>query len=393
MNRLIDFFNSLPSWAKGLAGFFAVFGTIAVYFVGSSLVDPNTEAAAYKFDNQIDQSILPSFDEKKKKPKPQKVLNFPKDDSFKPVKTVKKKKPAQKPKPKVKPKLAVQKFGPKPQPVVVRETIKPPFIITEDLRGQQVALFNQKSMGFSKVVNMTASSSGLKANLNTNKKWPVKTDENTYPTDLSRVVTKEKFISAILNNKIVSTLAGKVLLTIDHNIFGSHGNKILIPVGTKASGSYEPVEKIGIERLQITIERMVTPDGQLILFRKPAIMADPQGATGVMGDVDHKYLAKFGLPLAFSIANNSISLAFQKLIDSLSSKDDDSSLAQIFNEQWSKDQSQTNREIIAEIIKNNINIMPTITIPAGQKILLYLEHDIWFKQNKNGSIVAVNAQL
>ena len=393
MNRLVDFFNSLPSWAKGLLGGCLVFGTIAVYFVGSALVDPTREAASYKFDNKIDQSLLPSFSEENKKVEPQKVLTFGKPDSFKPKKPSKKKKVS---KPKPKPKPAIQKTQAKTpalKQVTFTQPAKPVITFQEDPRLQLIASFNQKSMGFSKVVNMTASSGGKPADQNISKKWPVKTDVNTYPTDLSRVVTKEKFISAVLNNKIVSTLAGKVLLTIDHNIFGSHGNKILIPVGTKASGSYAPVDKIGIERLSVTIERMVTPDGQLILFRKPAIMADPQGATGVMGDVDNKYLEKFGLPLAFSIANNSVSLAFQKLIDTLSSEDDESSLAQIFNEQWSKDQSQTNREIIAEIIKNNINIMPTITIPAGQKILLYLEHDIWFKQNKNGSIVAVNAQL
>ena len=256
-----------------------------------------------------------------------------------------------------------------------------------------VASFNRKSLGFSKVVNMASDGLGAdKKDLNTTLKWPVQTDENTYPTDLTRVVTKEKFISAILNNKIDSTLPGKVLLIIDHNIYGSKGNKILVPIGTKASGTYAPIEKIGIERLSILIERMVTPDGQLILFKKPATVADRQGATGVKGDVDHKYLQKFGLPLIFSVANNTSNLAFQKLIDTISS-DEESSLSKIFDEQWSKDQSQTNREIIAEILKNNINIMPTITIPAGQKILLYLEHDIWFKPNKNGVTEVVEASI
>lgn len=393
MNRLIDWFTGLSSNIKAILGVGLTVLLAGGYLVTSALVDPTREAASYKFDNKIDQSLLPSFAEENKKVEPQKVLTFPKPDSFKPKKPSKKKKVS---KPKEKPKPAIQKTQAKTptlKQVTFTQPAKPVTVFQEDPRLQLIASFNLKSMGFSKVVNMTASSGGPSTDQNISKKWPVKTDVNTYPTDLSRVVTKEKFISAVLNNKIVSTLAGKVLLTIDHNIFGSHGNKILIPVGTKASGSYAPVDKIGIERLSVTIERMVTPDGQLILFRKPAIMADRQGATGVMGDVDNKYLEKFGLPLAFSIANNSVSLAFQKLIDTLSSEDDESNLAQIFNEQWSKDQSQTNREIIAEIIKNNINIMPTITIPAGQKILLYLEHDIWFKKNKNGTIQAVKASL
>ncbi len=144
----------------------------------------------------------------------------------------------------------------------------------------------------------------------------------------------------------------------------------------------------------MSIERMVTPDGQLILFKNPATIADQQGATGVKGDIDNKYLKKFGLPLAFSVANNTTNLLFQKLVDTVSDPDDeDSPLGQVFDEQWSKDQSSTNREIISDIIKNNINIMPTISIEPGQKILLFLDHDIWFKPNKNGKTEVVNVEL
>lgn len=377
----------------------SVFCGLAGYVVISSIADPPTQSSVYTIENAIDQNLLPELDEDKKNEavkKPIKITEIPKKDTFKPKTT---RKPDPKPIPK--PKLPVKQKEPIRQ---VKKTIeiKPPApvaaAIIQKPVDSRIALrrqYNMKRRQFSKVSYTTGTPTALTPeNLNRQDQWPVKTDTNTYPTDLSRVVTKEKFISAILNNRIESTFGGNILLTIDHNVYGAHGNKILIPIGTKASGKYLPVEEIGVSRLSMTIERMVTPDGQLILFKNPAVVADKQGAAGVTGEVDNKYLQKFGLPLAFSVANNTTNLLFQRLIDSMSDPEDQqSSLSQVFNEQWSRDQSATNREIISDIIKNNIKIMPTISIEPGSKILLFLDHDIWFMANKNGHTEVVQANL
>jgi len=412
--RFLEIFSSLPPSIKGLIGVFGAFGMVAIYLVVSTLADTRTQARTYDIENHIDQSLLPQLEEPKKPESfaVQKIVELIPEDSFKPE-------PAPIPKTKAapRPKLTASVQKPKPSHIAVSRKIDSKPIVSMSINqasqqpvnsnlmqrsmrpvNQAVALrrqFNRKRNGFSKVVYTSGlSSSDSKKDLNKQDKWPVKNDVNTYPTDLTRIVTKEKFISAVLNNRIESTFAGKVLLTIDHNVYGSHGSKILIPIGTKASGSYQPVSEIGIERLSMSIERMVTPDGQLILFKNPAILADQQGATGVKGDIDNKYLQKFGLPLAFSVANNTTNLLFQKLLEAgTDAKNPESNLQQVFNEQWTKDQSQTNREIISDIIKNNINILPTISIEPGQKILLYLDHDIIFKPNKNGTTEVSKADI
>lgn len=404
--KLFYYISTLPSSVKGLLGLLAVFGTFAGYVVVSVIADPDQTTSEYSIENEIDNTLLPNLeDEVKSAEKPIKVVEIP--DSFiseskqpkkNPKKSVKQKsEKTKKPKTKVFKKKPIKDFKPKStKKTAFTDQLSnrvDPSVILANRRNQ----INVKSLAFSKVsyASLTESSNiDNSSDKNVQDKWSIDKDENTYPTDLSRVVTKEKFITAILNNRVDSTFAGKVLLTIDQNIYATQGNNILIPVGTKASGTYAPVEEIGIERLSMTIERMVTPDGQLILFKIPSTIADTQGATGLSGEVDNKYLQKFGLPLAFSVASNTTNLVFQRLADALSDsdgEDDNSSLSEIFDEQWSKDQSATNNDIISEIIENNINVMPTITIEPGQKMILYLEHDIWFKPNRNGVTEVVKA--
>jgi len=386
--KIFEIFNALSSPVKGLLGIAAIFSAFAGYVVISSVTDSPRKESVYKIENSIDQSLLPELEDEKPKEKliPKKVINIPNRDTFKPKVSQKKpvkKKPVKKKNARKKRKTHV--------PTPKRQVISKPTPI--DHRIALRRKFNMKRRSFSSVsYTFSTDTQSDMSDKNKQDDWPVDKDSNTYPTDLSRVVTKEKFISAILNNRIESTFAGKILLTIDHNVYGSHGNRILIPIGTKASGSYAPVEEIGVERLSMSIERMVTPDGQLILFKNPATIGDQQGAAGVKGDIDNKYLQKFGLPLAFSVANNATNILFQKLVEGATDPDDEeSALSQVFNEQWSKDQSTTNREIISDIIKSNINIMPTITIEPGQKLLLFLDHDIWFKPNKNGSSTTVES--
>ena len=67
----------------------------------------------------------------------------------------------------------------------------------------------------------------------------------SYPVDMSRVVTVDKYMPAILQNEINSELGGKVVAQVEENVFGGHGRNILIPAGGKAIGRYKPLTKVG----------------------------------------------------------------------------------------------------------------------------------------------------
>ena len=366
-------------------------------FLGWAYLDDEQVEKTFQFENTYSQEMLP--DEQvapKKKPVKTPVKK-------KVTKTQTKKKPVkQKPLPVPEEK---KEDMPKPSPEPVKEQVSTAPVIEEEpvlvkskqeLEAEAIAriLHDSQQKAFDQTVTLASMNKAEVPSMSPSDKnkaedWKVDKDENTYPFDLTRVITKEKFIPAITRNRIVSKLAGKVLLLITRNVYGSHGNLILIPAGSQASGYYKPLTKVGDDRLSLIIERVVKPNGDLIIFKKTSLGADASGATGVPGDVDNHYFEKFGIPLLFSTLNSASNAALRQLIANNTSE----AGSQVFDTQWQQQQRTTNTQIIQEIIKNNINIAPVITIEAGTSLLLFLQNDIFFKPNLNKTSEAQEVQL
>lgn len=427
--RVLEFFSNLPAALQVTGAVTGVLGggTGAIFL--NAVINPSDHKPEYQFENTVDKDIMPEGyieivnDDpyKQEAVKLVKELNKPKviegvkvamntpandpKDTFVPIE--KKKQPSlnikkaelnkkKETNPKTEP---VAKL----QPIVTQENYK--ITIHEegirDAEAEALRAFNARAFGFSeknpgriksgRKISALQSKQQSRGDQNKTKYWPGKKDSNTYPTDLSRVITKEKFIKAITINRIVSSLRGRVLLMVSENVYGAQGNLVLIPKGSRGSGFYNPVQKIGDERIDIYIERIVTEDGQLIVFRDPGIAGDQQGSAGVTGEIDHKYAKKFGLPLVFSFANNLANFGVMKALEAAEGTKNDEDAptiaSELFDNEWKKNQSATNQQIVSEIIKGNINITETITIPKATEITVYLNNDVWFRPNLNGRVI------
>ncbi|MCP3941454.1 MAG: TrbI/VirB10 family protein, partial [Desulfobacteraceae bacterium] len=130
-------------------------------------------------------------------------------------------------------------------------------------------------------------------------KWNEPKTQASLPIDMSRVLTMDRFISAILVPEIDSELSGKVTAQVEQNVYGAHGRKILVPAGTRAIGRYESLKKVGEERLSIRWMRLITPDG-INIHCGDAEMVDSMGRVGITGDVDRKYFERYGMSLLVS---------------------------------------------------------------------------------------------
>ncbi len=367
-------------------------------FLGWVYLDEEQTERSFQFESSYSEEMLPdevvvqNSPKKKEKKRPVSAKPQKKKKQITPKKKVIPKKPAKpvakKPEPEPQPAQIPEKPVQQPEtPIIEEEEV---FVKSkEELEAEAIAkvLKSSQKQAFDETVVLTSLSASSESSQSATKEtdknkaedWNVDKDENTYPFDLTRVITKEKFIPAITRNRIVSKLAGKALLLITRNVYGSHGNLVLIPAGSQASGYYKPLAKVGDDRLSLVIERVVKPNGDLILFRKTSLGADASGATGVPGDVDNHYFEKFGIPLMFSTLNSASNAALRQFIANNSSQ----AGREIFDGQWQQEQRQTNSQVIQEIIRNNINIAPVITIEAGTSLLLFLQNDIFFKPNLN----------
>lgn len=196
------------------------------------------------------------------------------------------------------------------------------------------------------------------------ERWNEPQDNASFPIPMDRVITVDRYIPAILINAIDSELGGKVVAQVEDNVFGAEGRKILIPAGSKAIGRYKPLKKVGEERLQISWVRIITPDG-INIHTADAEMTDQMGRSGITGDVDRRYLERYGMSLLVSIITSAA--AYSVPVDNAAQA--------IVIEKFGNEQAALSRAILDE----QIDIKPKVSVPAGSRILISPSRDVWFK--------------
>lgn len=206
----------------------------------------------------------------------------------------------------------------------------------------------------------------------------VASTESSLPVDMTRVITEDRFISAILVNEINSTLEGDIVAQIEENIYGGHGRRVLIPKGSRAIGRYSGLERLGQERIHAMWDRIITPDG--ININLQAETVDAMGRAGVTGDIDRRFLEKYGLPLMMSVFQGYV-------MYEAAGASDGQQQQQVMIDNFGRDSSN----IAQAILEETIDIRPVVTIPAGSRIQLSPTQDIWFPEPEAESDNGVSA--
>jgi len=346
--------DSIPYWAKWVIGGTSILGlTMGGIYLASS--DDDSDERRVKIESTGVPADFLMMEEPKKEP----------DDIPEPLKEVK-----------------------KPKPVIVykerhrkRLSAKDAFISKKVNKQSEQdrlrAAINAKRRGSSitRVASVDSSYKNAK-NLNIDKNWRrygIEEDTASYPVKLDRTITVDRMIPALLINEIISDIGGKVTAQIEENIYGAHGRKVLIPAGSKAIGRYQPLKKVGDERLRLLWERIITPNGINILTNN-AELADGMGRSGGTGDVDRRYTERYGMAFLFSTITSAA--AYQIPTDNTNQ--------QLIISNYTKDLGNATNQILEE----HINIKPRMTIPAGSRIFINPVRDIWFPKSRNKVIQA-----
>jgi len=270
----------------------------------------------------------------------------------------------------VKRKKAAAKKKPKPK-LVVKHRHEPTH--EELVAARQQALidaFNAKRRGAAQIRVSQADDSGQGVEwINSTAKWEKeKRDEASYPMrDRDRIITEAVLIPAILREEINSELGGKVVAQVEQNVYGESGRKILIPAGSKAIGRYLPLKKAGDTRINIIWHRIITPEG-INIHTADAEMADAMGRAGVTGQVDNHYFERFGIALLVSTLT---------AVTTYNVPVDNQGQAVVI-----QSYGQGATSLAQSILNDHINIKPTVTIPAGSRIMISPQRDIWFPKPK-----------
>jgi type IV secretory pathway VirB10-like protein len=187
-------------------------------------------------------------------------------------------------------------------------------------------------------------------------------------------------ISATLISGVNTSVAGTVVAQSRFDVYDTVSGKfLLVPKGSKIIGEYDTKISYGQRRVLIAFNRIIRPDGTSILLGKPTA-ADLQGQAGMEGEVNNHW----GRVLGAATLSTILSVGAGVASDNVGNNTYYPSAAQNAILGVSNSASQVGQNVI----NRELNVQPTITIPAGFQFNIIVRRDMvlmpYQPQSNNG---------
>jgi type IV secretion system protein TrbI len=173
--------------------------------------------------------------------------------------------------------------------------------------------------------------------------------------------------------RINGAFAGNINCLVSIPIYSTSGSHLLMPQGTIALGRVVSVHGQGQQRLYVSFDSFIMPDGFTVTI-KDAAGLDQIGQTGLRDKVNHHYGQMFGVSIALAAV---------------------SSLAQIGNygnasitpaSQYRAGMTQGMSESAMRILDRFTNILPTFVIREGARNNIHLPMSLYLPDYSNHAL-------
>ena len=172
-------------------------------------------------------------------------------------------------------------------------------------------------------------------------------------------------ITCIMDTMVITGASGEAPFEchLEHDVL-SPTNVVLMEAGTQVLGYYKSIVGQGQNRIVAITAHARTPNGVVVPLGGP--VADELGAAGVEGSVDNHWGARLGGALLLALIDNGVSLGQSAL-----SKEGSTSINLNSGGGGVGSLSQ-------QLLSQTINIPPTITVPQGTRVQLWVTKFIDF---------------
>lgn len=195
---------------------------------------------------------------------------------------------------------------------------------------------------------------------------------STRQAPLSRYEIKAGWeIPAVLEQSLNSDLPGDLKALVTSNVYDTaSGLYLVIPQGSRLIGKYDSRIAYGQDGVEVVWSRIVYPDASSVDL-DGMVGLDSHGNAGLRDKVDRHYPRLVG----FSVLTSLFTAAFE-----ISQRTSQSALTypsptQTAGTAVGQELSQTG----AQITRKNLNVQPTIKVPAGYKFTVRVNRDIVFE--------------
>jgi type IV secretory pathway VirB10-like protein len=218
---------------------------------------------------------------------------------------------------------------------------------------------------------------------------------SSMPQDMTRVVTMDRIITAVLVRPFDSRETQQVVAQVDRNVYGAMGRTILIPRGSTVIGTMSgAADRVGVVWTQI-----IRPDGARFVFKGAG--GDAMGQAGVPGSINNRYFQRIGAAFLGTVLK--VGTAKLTKAQQTAGNGDNNTIGGTIGGSAAGTINGTgalnNGGIITKIITDDINaafapiiaqqaaLKPIITVPAGTRLTILPTQDLVMRPVQRETIV------
>ncbi len=216
---------------------------------------------------------------------------------------------------------------------------------------------------------------------------------STWRVDMSNMILEDKPIPAVLARSVYASdgLGSNIPVTaiVERNVYSEEGRNIIIPAGSRVIGSMggegsSGGNSGGAVKIGISWKRLIRPDGSQFNLGS-AQTADAQGRAGAIGYLDEQLLKKYSAPMLMTAMESAT--AYMMAAGNGSTESSNGSTTSDSKSQAAEDARQNfltqMQSIFDEIITSKANIRAVTYIPAGTRIIIFANQDLWLRTEED----------
>jgi len=184
----------------------------------------------------------------------------------------------------------------------------------------------------------------------------------------SYLLARGAFMPCVLETQLVSNIAGYASCILPQRIYSDDGKVVLLEKGSKIIGQYQNTVKNGDVRIAILWQRIKSATGVVIDVDSPA--ADGVGAMGAPGYVDNHWMERIGAAFLLSMVDDVIKMEVAKRQNEKQGQNNTVLLP--------TSSISTSKSLSEKVLESTINIPPTIYKNRGERLMVYVNRDLWF---------------
>ncbi len=222
--------------------------------------------------------------------------------------------------------------------------------------------------------------------------WPgVNRNISSWRVDMSQMILEDKPIPAVLARSVYASegFSDNIPITavVERNVYAEEGRNIIIPAGSRVigrlGGGSTGGNSGGAVKIGISWRRLIRPDGSQFIFSN-ANTADAQGRAGAIGYLDEQLLKRYTLPLLTTALESGVAYVMASGKGTTNYNNGDSTQdarSQAAEEARQNFISQMNT-IFEDILQRKANIRSVTYVPAGTRIIIFPNEDLWLNDAK-----------